>query len=237
MSSVKQVQSVRNACTVIEAVAEHQPIGVSELARLTGVDKSAVHRLAVTLHAAGWLESSGDGRWSVAATLGVVLRRSAVDALVASARRFLVEGRDRSGETAMVVVPDRRRLVIVDVADSPQSLRVTAPLGAEMPAPRSSALRALAAHLPDDELASWREVDPGLDDGLLAGVRQRGWAENDAELIAESRAVGAALLDADGRPLGSLVLWGPSTRFDHDRLAELGPVVAELAERWRRRAG
>lgn len=109
MSSVKEVQSVSNACVVVEAVAEHQPVGVSDLARVTGIDKSAVHRLAVTLHSAGWLERSDDGRWSVAPALGVALRRSAVDALVASARPFLVEGRDRSGETAMLVLAGSHR--------------------------------------------------------------------------------------------------------------------------------
>ena len=61
MSSVKEIRSVRNACALVETVAEHQPLGVSELARLTGIEKSAAHRLAVTLHRAGWFDLAA--RW------------------------------------------------------------------------------------------------------------------------------------------------------------------------------
>src|SRR5262245_5388931 len=70
VSSVKEIRSVRNACALVEAVAERQPLGVSDLARLTGIEKSAAHRLAVTLHSAGWLDPTGDGRWQIAAGLG-----------------------------------------------------------------------------------------------------------------------------------------------------------------------
>ena len=236
MSSVKEIQSVRNAATVVAAVAGRQPVGVSELSRITGVDKSAVHRLAVTLHACGWLERDDDARWRVAPTLGAVLRASAVDSLVASVQPYLERARQRSGETAMLVVPERRRLVIVEVAESHQNLRVTATVGVEMPARNSSALRALAAHLPDAELDGWRRVDPGLADERLDEIRRRGWAANDAEVDDESRGVAAALL-GDGRPLASFVVCGPSTRFTHERIDELGPLVAELATEWHDRAG
>lgn len=236
MSSVKEIHSVRNAARVVETVAAHQPIGVSELSRRTGVDKSAVHRLAVTLHACGWLERDDDARWRIAPSLASIVHGSAVASLVTSARPHLERARERSGETAMLVVAERQRLVIVEVAESHQNLRVTATVGVEMPARNSSALRSLAAHLPPTELEAWRGVDGGLTDELLDDVRRRGWAVNDAEVTAGSRGVASALL-ADGRPVAALVLCGPSTRFSHERLDELGPLVAQLAAEWQDGAG
>lgn len=44
MTSVKEIKSVRNACALVAAVAEYQMIDVSDLARTTGIDKSAAHR-------------------------------------------------------------------------------------------------------------------------------------------------------------------------------------------------
>jgi DNA-binding IclR family transcriptional regulator len=234
MPSVKEIQSVRNACVVAEAVAAHQPIGVSELARRTGLDKSAVHRLAVTLHACGWLERGAGGRWRIAPTLAAVVRGSGVESLVVTVRPYLERARERSGETAMLVVPERERLVIVEVAESHHNLRVTATVGVEMPARNSSALRALAAHLPPRDLDAWRRVDPGLTDELLDAVRARGWAVNDAEVIAESRGVASALV-TDGGPVASFVVCGPSTRFTRERIDEFGPLVAQLAAEWRER--
>jgi len=236
MSSVKEIQSVRNACRVLEAIARTQPVGVSDVARAIGIDKSATHRLAITLHAAGWLDRTEDGRWSIAPTLISTMRESGTVSLVRSVRPLLEAARDHTGETAMLAVPEAGRLMIADVVESRHNLRVSATVGAEMPARRSSALRALAAHLPADELATWRRIDPELTDSALKAVRGRGWAFSDGEVIPGTGAVGAALRSADGLPVASLVLCAPSSRFNRERLPELGEVVAQLAATWPGRA-
>ena len=236
MSSVKEIQSVRNACRVLEAIARTQPVGVSEVARSSGIDKSAAHRLAITLHAAGWLDRTEDGRWRIAPTLISTIRESGTISLLESVRPLLEAARDYTGETAMLVVPEAGRLMIADVVESRHNLRVSATVGAEMPARRSSALRALAAQLPEHELATWRRVDPDLTDSALTAIRARGWACNDGEVIPDTAAVGAALRRADGLPVASLVLCGPSSRFNRERMPELGDVVARLAATWPGRA-
>lgn len=232
MSSVKEIQSVRNACRVLEAIARTQPVGVSDLARAIAIDKSAAHRLAITLHAARWVDRTEDGRWSIAPTLISTIRESATRSLIRSVRPLLEAARDQTGETAMLVVPKADRLMIVDVVESHHNLRVSATVGAEMPARRSSALRALAAHLRLEELAPWRRIDPELTDTALETIRRRGWAFNDGEVIPETGAVGAALCRADGIPVASFVLCGPSSRFNRERLPELGNLVARLAATW-----
>lgn len=237
MAGVKEVRAVRNACVLVEAVAGAQPVGVSELARLTGIDKSAAHRLAVTLHAAGWLERAAEGQWRIAPTLPGLVEEGAVASLVASVRPLLDQARQDTGETAMLVVPEADRLRIVAVAESRQNLRVAATEGVEMPAPRSAALRALAAHLAPADLERWRAVDPGLTDAALAEVRQRGWSVNDAELTPDARGVAAALLRPDGAPLAALVLCGPATRFRTEDADGHGRLVARLAAEWQHRDG
>src|SRR5262249_3964736 len=111
MSSVKEIQSVRNACRVLEAIARTQPVGVSEVARSSGIDKSAAHRLAITLHAAGWLDRTEDGRWRIAPTLISMIRESGTVSLLDSVRPLLEAARDDTGETAMLVIPEAGRLM------------------------------------------------------------------------------------------------------------------------------
>jgi IclR family transcriptional regulator, acetate operon repressor len=232
MTSVKEIQSVHNACRLLETIARMQPVGVSDLARTIGIDKSAAHRLAITLHAARWLDRADDGRWSIAPTLISMIRESGTMSLVASVRPLLEAVRDQTGETAMLVVPETGRLMIADLVESRQNLRVSAIVGSEMPARRSSALRALAAHLPSDELTAWRQIDPELTDSALEEIRERGWAFQDGEVIAGTGAVGATLCRADGVPVALLVLCAPSSRFNRERLRELGDVVVRLAATW-----
>jgi DNA-binding IclR family transcriptional regulator len=235
MSSVKEIQSVRNACRVLEAIAHGQPVGVSELARATGIDKSAAHRLAITLHAAGWLERRADGRWAIAPMVSSIVVDAARASLVDDVRPLLTRARDITAETAMAVVAEGTRLRIVAVSESQQNLRVTATPGVEMPARNSSALRALTAHFDAADVEAWRAVDPGLTDEMLADVRTRGWSVNDAELIPESRGVAAALLAPDGSPLAAFVVCGPSTRFRHADVDEYGALVASMAAEWNER--
>jgi IclR family acetate operon transcriptional repressor len=231
VSSVKEIRSVRNACALVEAVAERQPSGVSELARATGIEKSAAHRLAVTLHRAGWLDQTRDGRWQIAAALGQLTRRAATAALAATMRPRMEALRDRTGETVMLVAIDHGRLIVHEVVESRHALRISAPVGSELPLLRSSAARAIAAHLPPEELAALRRSHPSFDnDQALAATRRRGWAMNDREIVADARVVGAPILAVDGYPLAALIVCGPASRITQALMRRYGELVAKATE-------
>lgn len=230
MSSVKENQSVRNACALLEAIAAEQPIGVSDLARRTGIDKSAAHRLAVTLHRAGWLHQTAEGRWRIAPALAVRLAAASADSLVDVVGPAVRELRDATGETAMLVAIERDRLVVVDVADSRHALRISAPVGSEIPIRHSSALRAIAAFSSAAERERLRAIDADLDDAQLAEIRRRGWAINDREIIAEARVVGAPVLGPGQRPLAALIVCAPASRIDVEAMHVIGRRVARAAK-------
>ncbi|MGR6998436.1 helix-turn-helix domain-containing protein [Yinghuangia aomiensis] len=116
---------------MIEAVAAHQPVGVAELARATGEDKSALQRVLVTLHASALDPPRPSAARPPAGNSPRARswwRRSARrrDGLPARARPVLEALRDATGETAILAVPDSGRIVAVDVAESPELVR-TAP--------------------------------------------------------------------------------------------------------------
>jgi IclR family acetate operon transcriptional repressor len=229
MSSVKEIQSVRNACRLLEAVAAEQPIGVSGLARRTGIDKSAAHRIAVTLHRAGWLQRTTDGRWRVGSTISHVLHRSWTDTLIAATAPLLEQLRADSEETAMLVAIDHGRLLVLDVAESPHNLRITAPVGSELPLAHSSAALAIASQLPPDELEALRRLDPSLTDGALAATRRRGWALNDRAITPDTRVVGAAVLSNEGYPFAAIITCAPTSRASLADMRRLGVSVSSAA--------
>jgi IclR family acetate operon transcriptional repressor len=226
MSSVKEIQSVRHACTLLAAIAEHQPVGVSDLARLTGIDKSAAHRLAVTLHGAGWLDKAGDGRWRFAATLGPLVANATADTLRSTMRPCLESLRADTEETVMLVTVEQTSLRVLDVVESRHNLRIAAPVGSELPLMHSSAARAVAAHLPPDHLAAFRRAHPDFDDDrALDAIRQRGWALNDGEIVEDARVVGAPVLTEQGYPLAAVIVCAPTSRVSRERMLEIGDVV------------
>ncbi|MFB4314745.1 IclR family transcriptional regulator [Actinomadura sp. 21ATH] len=232
MSTVKQVRSVRNACALVEAIAAGQPVGVSELARRTGLDKSAAHRIAVTLHEAGWIRPAAGPatRWELAPAFVGLARAGGAASLAAAARPLMERLRDDSGETVLLAVRDGDRLVVAEAVESRRPVRLSMAPGADMPVPGSAAARAIAAHLPAGEVARLRAVHPGFDgDAALERVRGRGWSTNDEEVQEGARAVSAALLGRDGYPLGALVVCGPSDRMPPARMRECGELAAAAA--------
>jgi IclR family acetate operon transcriptional repressor len=230
MTTVKEIRAVRNACEVVDAIAAHQPVGVSELARETGLDKSAVHRIAVTLHGAGWIRPARgpSTRWELSPTFAALARQSDAAQLAASVRTTMERLRDETDESVLLAVLDSDRLFVAEVVESRQPVRLSQAVGAELPLSGSAAGRAIAAHLPADDRASLRHRHPTFaDDQELAQVRRRGWAANDGEVAEDVRAVAAPILGFDGLPRGAFVVCGPAARLTPSRMSRAGRLAAD----------
>lgn len=232
--AVKQVQSAGRVLTTFEALARHQPIGVGALARLLGDDKSAVQRALTTLAAAGWIAPAGGDRagWELTNHLLRLARTTPGGTLVDRARPVLEELRDATGETAILNVADAGEVVVLDVVASRAMLRTDPHVGLVVPAATSAGGRAVLAHLPPDELPRYLGEAPT--EALLQGLardRARGWTLNAGDIVPGVSAVGAAVLDAAGRPVAAITLSAPSVRMPSARHAELGAAVAQAAAR------
>jgi len=227
--AVKQVQSATRVLATFEALADHQPVGVGALARVLDDDKSAVQRALMTLAEAGWIRrTTGDRtRWEVTTrVLALAHGAQRRTGLRERARPVLERLRDETGETAILNVPESGQVVVLDVAESNQLVRTVPGIGLVVPPLASAAGQAILAHLPVAQLA-----DYGVTGGYerLAAVRARGWSVNDRDATPGASAVGAAVLDGEGRPLASITISGPAARMDADVLDRLGPLVNSAA--------
>ena len=229
--AVKPLQGVQRGLLVLEALAEHQPVGVAALARLLGEDKSALQRVLVTLHAAGWIRPTGDEvtRWELSTrplvVVGQAQRRSG---LVARARPIMEALREATGETVILAVPDAGRVVTVAVVESRHLVRTAPHVGMVLPPLASAASFAIFAGLPDDEVAEYVGVD--VDDAFraeLARTRAAGWSLNAGAVDARATSIGAPVLDADRRPVAALAVSAPTDRLPRSRFAATGALVAQ----------
>jgi IclR family acetate operon transcriptional repressor len=224
---------VQRALEVLEAVAEHQPVGVAELSRILSEDKSAVQRALVTLHASGWILPAGERltSWQLSARPLILASRSrALSGLLARARPVLEDLVAATGETAMLAIPEAGRVVAVEVVESPHLVRAAPRIGMVLPPDTSAAGLALFAALPAERIAEFG-VDPA-DPRLaaeLARTRERGWSLNAGAVASDVTAVSAAVLDAAGRPVAAIVLSAPSSRLPPSREPEAGTRVAAAA--------
>ena len=231
--AVKGSSTAARVLTVFEAVAAHQPIGVAALARTLELDKSAVQRALVTLAEQGWIQARDDPatRWETAPRILAVLGGSHARA---EQRRRTQQVLDRlavdTGETAIFNEPDGPHLVVSQVAESRQPLRMVPRIGARIPAGASATGRVLLPLLTAERRAELLGGQP--DDrlrALLEQARERGYAAS-GEVDAPSMTIAAAVLGPTGHPIGAVAISGPAERMtphEHPRLAALVCRAAE----------
>ncbi|AKE92459.1 IclR family transcriptional regulator [Rhodococcus aetherivorans] len=229
------MNSVLTALRVFEAVADSQPIGLSELARRLDVPKSTVQRCLKTLHEAGWVRpTSEEGRWSItgrAFTVGSAV--AAGDHLRDAALPALSALQSAVGETIHLAVPDGDELVLVERLDSPHQLRAFLALGTRLPLHAAATGKAYLATLPDARIAAYLQsaptkvtahtrTDPVRLWNEINLARKRGYATTEEELHEGISAVAVALRDRTGVARACFSISGPSSRLTPELFEEYG---------------
>lgn len=236
------MSSAATALAVLETLAAHQPVGVSELARRLDVSKPAAQRALAVLAETGWIRRSQQqpGRWVLSAkVLEVAGHMGEEMGLRELAHPLMQELVDASAEAAHLSVLDGTDIVMIDQVESTQPVRIHWPLGSRSPAYAAASGKAMLAalpagslpdHLPGDLAAiTPHTITARTDlDEELTRIRDRGYSTQRGELRDDIASVAAAVVTAPGEPIAAISLFMPVHRFpDDDEGESLGRLVAE----------
>lgn len=237
------MRSVLNAVSVLEAVAEHQPVGVSELARHVHLPKTTVQRCLETLESAGWIRHSLDPavRWSITARIWAVARSTTEYAgLREAALPVMHRLRDEIDETVHLTVLDGLDAILIERVDSRQMVRTHTALGTITPLHAPAAGKAILAYLPDVHVTATIEAglerftdstlcDPDKLREDLLRIRERGYAVNASEWRPDIQGIGVGVLGVDHRPVGSISISMPTFRFLDENLPRHAALLLDGA--------
>lgn len=231
--TVKRSKSGTRILGVLEQIAQHQPIGVSELARLMDADKSAVQRAIMTLADEGWIHPApgSQRRWELTGHIHLVARMAqGSSSLRQRALAALAALRDASGETAALTVPDIGRFVVVEVVESRQLLRTAPHVGMVVITGDSATGRAVLPYLPAERQAELLGAAP--DAALLAGfdaTLRQGYAVSEDDHGGGSVNIAAPVFEVDGWPVAAVLLSAPRDRLKPDGYDRAGALVLQAA--------
>ena len=237
-------ESVMSAFRVLEAVAEAQPVGLSELARTVNLPKSTVQRVLLTLQEVGWLRptETSPTRWQLTyRVVAVVGHAGGGESLREIALPVMNELQLATTETIHLTAPDGDSLVLVERLDTSHRLRAFLPLGERIALHASATglayLSACSQKYLDDYLAGPLPAqtpdtltDPARIRAVVDDVRERGYSMNVGGLSLGISSLGAPFLGASG-VVAALSVSGPSSRITEDRFEELGTQVRDAAAR------
>jgi IclR family transcriptional regulator, acetate operon repressor len=233
-----RVQSVGKAFEIIEALAEHGPMGLSALAKSAGLPLTTAHRLVGTLSELGYLRAVGGRDYALGPRL-VYIGERAHQLLAQWAVPHLAALVDELGETANLAMLDGDRIVYVAQAPSRHQMRMFTEVGRRVLPHCTAVGKALLARLPAEDLAALvgRIGLPALTghtittasalDEALARVRELGYAVDDGEHEVGVRCVAVALADSH-LPL-AMSISGPAPRMTEDLVERAAPVLAASA--------
>ena len=224
--AVQSLQTVENAMSVLEAVAQHQPIGVSALARQLDMDKNTVQRILVTLGRDGWLVQDGPkGSWTLSAKI-LTLSSRVSGAMLERSRPFMGALLSATKESVTLWKLDgpheSRVATLIEIIESPQALRMSIPVGTtfDLNAPPGSHfdVQPFLERFPNGRTA-WGT--PYLDHAPRYFAHDRSYPT--------AMSIGSVIFDGPGEPLGTLAVIGPKTRITEDRQQYIGEEIANAA--------
>jgi IclR family transcriptional regulator, KDG regulon repressor len=245
-ASIYTVPAVDRAVRIMLMLAgSARGMTLAEITAATGWHKSSVHKILVTLVHHKFLDRDEETRRYV---LGVGLLKCAQSIqnnlqISQSAKLFLKEMAEYSGETANLAILRGTKMVIVDVVESPTEFRVSPPVGTMDLVTAKSNGKAVLAYLSEEDVkeivkmvglpANTRNsiTKAKLFRNELAAVRKQGYAIDVEEFQAGISAVSAPILNSAGQVLGTLSIIGPAFRMTMEKLQRYGRKCADAASR------
>jgi DNA-binding IclR family transcriptional regulator len=237
---------------LLEAVASAEDgISVREIARATGIDRSAVSRLFRQLEDLDMVEQSAvSGRFLPGprlSSMGQILNRHGwLERVAQPVLQVLVE---RFDETCYLMAREFDQVRYQERVDCRQAIRYVVELGETSPLHVGAGGRAVLLGMPADE------VDKYLSRADLSAItpdtvtsldtiremtdqdRSRGYTLSLGERVKGGRGVAAPVFRADGECLGSLMWTCPQARFDPAQVPEVAEAVQQASRELSRRLG
>jgi DNA-binding IclR family transcriptional regulator len=235
------LSSVDRALRLLDELAEHGPLGATELANRLGTAKATAFRLARTLQARGYVVQNPDSSYRLGPRC--LLLATGVHASLDLRRELLpvLEGlHAATDETVQLTTLDGADVVYVEQLVSPKPVLSVGQMGSRSPAHCVSGGLAQLAMAPpaavDALLARplhrYTEATitaPGVLRRELQAVRERGYAINRGAFRPDVGGVGAAVLGAHGRPVAAINICVPLYRLEALGVERLGELVARAA--------
>ena len=238
------VQSVERALGVL-ALYRHGPaeLGISEIARHTGLNLSTAHRIVKALCNEHFMEQDPDSeRYRLGAALLALGQRALDHSGFASALPRLEQLAEQTGESATLGIRRGNEVIVVLTAASQQRLRFDHAAGAGIGLHASAMGKALLAFGGMSATAAVAEL-PALDKYTAATITSRaglaadletavaaGYAVNREERYEGVCGVAAPVLRHGGRAVAAVGLQGPTARLESRGFAELGRDVRATAD-------
>ena len=214
------IQSVENALDLFEALCEGEPeVRISQLSDRLGMNKTSIFRLLATFENRGYAEKNQkSGKYKLgpsAYDLGQKLLSRMT--LLRIAKPELERLARECNEALYLVVPRAQEILLLDMVDTLQQVKILSLLGNRYPMTGPSPGRVILAHCADLWKAA-RGAAPVELETELAKIAEQGYCYDAGRFGEGIASLAVPLFNEDKRILGSLCMVGPEFRLTRERI-------------------
>ena len=233
------IQSLSRGLTIIELLAKSESsLGVTEISKHLGIDKSSATRLIQTLVEHGFAVKDPESRRflvgpKMKSLVDITAEARPLKALSMPLLQTLME---RTGENSHVAVYSQEQCLVVADIESTAQLRVVSGEGRLIPNHCTAIGKCLIAFgdypLPRDLNSHTPRTISSRDQLKLhmEQIRDRGFAMDDEEHEYGVRCMAAPVYNKAGKAIASIGISGPTVRVTLDKVPELSKIVMKAGD-------
>lgn len=236
-------QSVEKALAILEVFGgERRAMNLAEISVAVGMTKSSAQRCTHTLERLGYLRRDlRVKRWVLTPrSLSIAHAYLSGYPLIEQATTHLIDLNQASGESVSLTEPDETDMVFIARFPSHKRFFIHTPIGCRLPMYCTASGRAYLSALPAAEAqkivrrSAIRQFTPmTLTDPVqimerVELAREAGYAWSDQECYRGDLTIASVVLGEDGRPVASVNISAPTSRWTLDELrSKLSSVLLE----------
>ncbi len=238
------ISSLAKGMKVLELLAEHEALTVTEVAAYLGTNRAGSHRFLATLRELGYVEKVDNARYALTfKLLEEGMKFAGRFEIRRIARAYMLELSSAFRETVNLGFWDGKIITHLDKIDSREILRMDSGIGTQAPAYCTGLGKAILAFVPRQEVTDYldsiemeqhapntfTEADAFLKE--LDTTNARGYAIDDEELSPGLRCVAAPIFDYTGRPNYAMSVAGPATRMTPEKIQLIQEMLRSVCTR------
>lgn len=243
-------KTVVRSMDILNLFVDHSALSFNEIVELSGIPKTSVYRMVLSLEEMGFLDKETDGKYSLGLLFlqfgHLVSERLDIRKMALPIMQRL---HHEVGEAVNLIVQDGKEALYVEKLDTKQPVRLFTAIGRRSPLYAGACSRIILSFLPEDEreqylgeielkpIASGTITDKEELLHVLEESQKMRYTVSYSELQDYSAAVAAPIFNHNGRIIAGISIAGLDVNYQQERLPYLVEKVKGAAQEISRKFG
>lgn len=250
MTQNQKNKTVVRSMDILNLFLDHSELSFQEIIELSGIPKTSVYRMLMSLEEMQFLEKGDDGKYR----LGIIfLKFGSLVSERLDIRRIaypvMEELHNDVKEAVNLIIRKGDKTVYIEKIDRKQKVRLYTAVGRESPLYAGACSRIILSFLPDDEIKDYLErvefkpfasgtiLDKEKHYELIEKARKDRYTVSNSELEDHTVSVSAPIFDYNGKVAAGLSIAGIEANYHEENIKKFSKKVIEAADKISARLG